>query len=219
MPRWLPRRLTPLPLLCCGLAAALAVRLAELAPAHASSAALVMNTAFAPTLAASLPAAPAGTAPADAAPRVPADAAPRPAPLGEDQVADGKLLTVIARRQAALDRREHDLDTRALQVEAASRLAQQEIAELTRMRAGLERLVVHETGVANADLDLLVGLYSNMKPAQAAAVLGKLDPPQAAVILQKLDVRAAGPILAAMEPTVALAITQEVVQRRAAFRP
>lgn len=142
----------------------------------------------------------------------------RPAPLGEDRPADGRLLAEVARRQAALDRREHELETRGVQVEAATQLAREQIAELTRMRTEIERLVVRETTAAGADLDLLVGLYANMKPPQAAAVLGKLDPPKASAILQKLDTRAAGPILAAMDPAAALAITEEIAQRHAAFR-
>ncbi|CAH2605536.1 conserved protein of unknown function (plasmid) [Rhodovastum atsumiense] len=142
----------------------------------------------------------------------------RPGPVGEDRPADGRLLAEVARRQAELDRREQELETRATQIEAASQLARQQIAELARMRAEIEKLVVHETAAANGDLDSLVGLYANMKPPQAAAVLAKLDPSKAAAILQKLDTRAAGPILAAMDPAAALAITEEVAQRRAAFR-
>ncbi len=86
------------------------------------------------------------------------------------------------------------------------------------MREQIERLVKVQSAAADADMDELVGLYENMKPVQAAAVLGKLDAPKAAAILQRLDNRNAGPILAAMDPSEALAITEEVSQRRASFR-
>ncbi len=141
-----------------------------------------------------------------------------PAPVGEDRPADGRLLAEVARRQAELDRREHGLDTRASQIAASEQLARQEIAELTRMREQIERLVKVQSTAADADMDELVGLYENMKPVQAAAVLGKLDAPKAAAILQRIDNRNAGPILAAMDPNEALAITEEVSQRRASFR-
>jgi flagellar motility protein MotE (MotC chaperone) len=142
----------------------------------------------------------------------------RPTPVGDDRPEDGRLLAEVARRQAELDRRAHELETRAAQVAAAEKLAREQIAELTRMRQQIEQLVTAQSAAADADIDALVGLYQNMKPVQAAAVLGKLEPPKAATILQRLDNRTAGPILAAMDPNAALAITEEIVQRRAAFR-
>jgi flagellar motility protein MotE (MotC chaperone) len=143
---------------------------------------------------------------------------PRPAPVGDDRPADGRLLAEVARRQAELDRREHDLDTRSAQVAAAQALAKQQIAELTKLRTQIEGLVSQQTGAADTDLVSLVGLYQNMKPQQAAAVLGKMDPPQAGLIIQRLGDRVGGPILAAMEPAAALAVTEDIARRRAAFR-
>lgn len=140
------------------------------------------------------------------------------APVGEERPADGKLLAEVARRQAELDRRQHDLETRSAQVDAAETLAKQQIAELTKLRTEIEKLVVRETGAASSDINMLVGLYQNMKPNQAAAVLGKMDPTRAGLILQHLGDRAGGPILAAMDPGAALAITEDIAQRRAAFR-
>ena len=64
-----------------------------------------------------------------------------------------------------------------------------------------------EGTACDADPGFLVGLYSNMKPVQAAA------------ILQRLDTHLGGPSLAAMDPAAALAITEQLEQRRAAFRP
>jgi flagellar motility protein MotE (MotC chaperone) len=138
-------------------------------------------------------------------------------PIGDDRPVDGHLLAEVARRKAELDRREHELQLRETQLDAAATLAHQQIAELTQLRQTVESLVKHETVAADEDMNLLVGLFSNMKPPQAAAVIGKLDPPKAALILQRLDTHMAGPILAAMDPPAALAITEEVEQRRASF--
>jgi flagellar motility protein MotE (MotC chaperone) len=143
----------------------------------------------------------------------------RASPLSDDRVADSRLLTEVGRRNLELDRREHDLRMREANVAAAEQLTRGQIAELSRMRQTIEGLLVHETRASEEDMSLLVGLYSNMKPAQAATVLGKLDAPKAALILQRLDTRMAGPILAAMDTASAVAITEEVEQRRAAFRP
>lgn len=156
-------------------------------------------------------------------------AAAQPAPLTPDQparaapsesapVVDGRLLQEVSRRQAELDRRERDLQTQAAQVAAAEQLARRQISELERLRHEVEALAAHEFSAADADLTLLVGLYSNMKPAQAAAVLGKMDAVKSAAILQHLDTRSAGPILAGMDPQAALAVTEELSQRHAGFR-
>ena len=135
------------------------------------------------------------------------------------QPADGKLIEELNRRSAALDKREHDLQTWATQIAAAERLARAQLAELGRMRAALDKVVAQESAASDEDVAELVGLYSNMKPAQAAALLGRLDPPKAAAILEKLDIHSAGPALAAMDPTVAVAITEELARRHAPLRP
>jgi flagellar motility protein MotE (MotC chaperone) len=142
----------------------------------------------------------------------------QPSPIGDQPGVDGRILAEVARRKAELDQREKALQVREEQVAAAEKLARQQIAELTQLRQAIEAQVRHESAASEADLNLLVGLFSNMKPVQAAAVIGKLDPPKAALLLQRLDTRLAGPIVAAMDPAAALAITEEVEQRRAAFQ-
>jgi flagellar motility protein MotE (MotC chaperone) len=161
-----------------------------------------------------------GAAPALAGkPLLPAAAAPAPVPAQSAQrPADGKLLEELNRRSAELDRREHDLQTWAAQIAVAERLARAQISELGQLRADVEKVVNQETAASDEDIAVLVGLYSNMKPAQAAAVLGRLEAPKAAAILEKLDIHSAGPALAAMDPQVAVAITEELSRRHAPFR-
>jgi flagellar motility protein MotE (MotC chaperone) len=156
-------------------------------------------------------AADAGTTPAQTVTADRADALARPV--------DGQALEEITRRTADLDRREHDLDLRETQVAAAEALARQDITELTTLRASVEKLISQQTNAAEGDMSLLVSLYSNMKPAQAAAVLGKMDPDKAAAILKRLDPHLAGPILAGMDPAAAVKLTEDVQQRHAAFLP
>jgi flagellar motility protein MotE (MotC chaperone) len=134
------------------------------------------------------------------------------------QPTDGKLLEELNRRSATLDKREHDLQTWATQIAAAERLARAQMAELGQMRAELEKVVAQESAASDEDIAILVGLYSNMKPTQAAALLGRLDAPKAAAILEKLDIHSAGPALAAMDPTMAVAITEELAKRHVPLR-
>jgi flagellar motility protein MotE (MotC chaperone) len=139
-------------------------------------------------------------------------------PLLEDHPIDGRFLAELNSRKAALDKREHDLDMREAKLAAAEILARKEIAQMTELRGEVEKLVVNETSGADSDLSLLAGLYSNMKPAQAAAILDKLDVPKAAAILRRLDSRMAGPVLAAMDPGLAAGVTQELGRVHAAFQ-
>jgi flagellar motility protein MotE (MotC chaperone) len=137
---------------------------------------------------------------------------------GDTLPADGRLLTELSRRKNELARREQDLQTRETQLAVAVQLAKKQMAELTQMRQALDAIVGREAAGAAGDLNLLVAFYANMKPVQAAAVLGKLEAPKAAAILQRLDARMAGPILASMDPSAALAITEELQQRRSTLR-
>jgi len=139
-------------------------------------------------------------------------------PSQAEQQADAGLVAEVARRDAQLEQREHAISLREAQVAAAAQLAERQLAELRRMRQTVEGLVAREAAASTADMKLLVGLYSNMKPVQAATVLSQLDPPKAAEILQNLEMETAGPILAAMDTAAAVKVTQELQQRGAAFR-
>lgn len=240
-PRGLKRALGPrlgLPLMLLGLAALVPGRLASLVPQGGAASGgvsagmsqgatlvlplvpplaapialrdgVVARPVIAPVLAGPLPA--ALTAPALTTPA-------RANPLGEERPADGRLLLEVARRQSEMDRRERAIEAREAQLQAAEGMARNQIAELTRLRQEMERMVAKESTAAEGDLDALVSLYVNMRPQQAAKVLERLEAPRAAVILLKIPDRQAGPILAQMEPPAALAVTQEIAGRREAFR-
>lgn len=139
-------------------------------------------------------------------------------PLGEERPGEARLLAEVMRRQAEIDRRERSLEAREARLQAAETMARAQIAELARLRAEIEQIVVRESTAAEADIDALVALYVNMRPQQAAKVLERLEAPRAAVILLKIPERQAGPIMAQMEPPAALAVTQEIAGRREAFR-
>ena len=157
---------------------------------------------------------------------VPAEAPAKPAAerdaasvmTSDDHPLDGRVLGELNRRKSELDRRERELALRESRAEAAELLARKEVSQLTALRSEVEKMVKQQTSGAESDLAMLASLYSNMKPVQAAAILGKLDSARAAAILKRLETRMAGPVLAAMEPSVAAAITEEMDKAHAAFR-
>jgi flagellar motility protein MotE (MotC chaperone) len=218
-PTWRNRVLGPrvgLPLMALGLAALVPGRLVGLAEVLPS-----WPSAVAAPVAPALPTGPVSLREGVVAlPRVSETLAGpvRANPVGEERPGDGRLLLEVGRRQSEIDRRERAVELREARVQAAEGLARTQIAELTRLREEVERLVVREGSAAEADIDALVSLYVNMRPQQAAKVLDKLEPPRAATILLKIPERQAGPILANMDPNSALAVTQEIAGRRDAFR-
>jgi flagellar motility protein MotE (MotC chaperone) len=136
----------------------------------------------------------------------------------DDYTQDARVVDALSRTKAALDRREHELDQRAAQVAAAEELARREIGQLSSLRTEVQKLVDQQTQEATADLDKLATLFSNMKPVQAAAIIGKLEVPKAAAIVRRLDTRMAGPVLAAMDPAAAASVTIELQRTHAAFQ-
>jgi flagellar motility protein MotE (MotC chaperone) len=139
-------------------------------------------------------------------------------PAVDDYTQDARIMGELARRKTALDRREKELELREAQVSAAELLARREIKELSSLRGEVEKIVTEQTNDASADLAMLAGLFSNMKPAQAAAIIGKLEIPKAAAILRRLDTRMAGPVLAAMDPSIAAGIARELDRAHAPFQ-
>jgi len=162
-----------------------------------------------------VPAAP--TTPPIAAPPTPPPASSA-AGAHDEQGADSRAMGEIARRRAALDKRERDLELREARIAAAEALARREVAALTELRGQLSKMMTQETSKADADLTLLATLYSNMKPAQAGAIMSKLDIAKAAAILRRLDTRMAGPVLASIDPDIAASISKELEKQGAAFR-
>lgn len=136
----------------------------------------------------------------------------------DDHPLDGRVLGELNRRKAELDRRERELELRESRAAAAELLARREVSQLTALRSEVEKMMKQQTSGAESDLAMLASLYSNMKPVQAAAILGKLESAKAAAILKRLETRMAGPVLAAMEPSIAAAITEEMDKAHAAFR-
>jgi len=106
-----------------------------------------------------VPAAPAP--PPTAAPSTPPPASSA-AGAHDEQGADSRAMGEIARRRAALDKRERDLELREARIAAAEAMARREIAALTELRGQLSKVITQETNKADADLTLLATLYSNM---------------------------------------------------------
>lgn len=112
----------------------------------------------------------------------------------------------IERYLETVDGRERDLQT----AEATLR------ARLTELKAMKASLRAGESGRKSAlqdDIDRLVAVYDQMKPAEAAAVLSNLPADFAAEILMRVQPETGARIIAAVEPNQAAILTTHMGAR------
>lgn len=133
--------------------------------------------------------------------------APTPSPLevkGQQQLEAERAK--LAAERTALEKKRQELT--ALQTEVAAQMA-----TLEKLRKEFLQQVEAEKQRQNKRIKHLVGLYSNMKPAAAAAVIEKLDEDIAVEIFRQMRGREAGKILANVKPELASKITKRLSER------
>ena len=63
------------------------------------------------------------------------------------------------------------------------------------------------------DLERLIALYQNMKPAEAAGIMNDLDIEVMIMVLGTMQPRVAAPIMAKMSPVRARAVSKIILER------
>lgn len=120
-----------------------------------------------------------------------------------------------------------ELRDRALRIERYMQTIDEKKAELavaeTSLRARLEELKAQKSGMRSRgdqsteavrqDIDRLVAVYDQMKPAEAAAVLSNLPPDFAAEILMRVQPETGARIIASVEPRQAAVLTAQMGAR------
>lgn len=112
----------------------------------------------------------------------------------------------IERYLQEIDRRKGDL----AEAEATVRA---KLVELKALKGGMSSRRVQDTTAVQNDIDRLVAVYDQMKPAEAAAVLTNLPPDFAAEILMRVQPDAGARIIAAVEPGQAAILTTHMGAR------
>ena len=132
------------------------------------------------------------------------------------QVTDSELevLQKLAERRAELDRRQHDIDTRARLLQATEQRIDAKIAELKRIQQTIDGLLKKHDAQKDAQLASLVKIYEAMKPADAARIFEKLDMPVLLDVIERMHERKAAPVLANMSASKAKAVTSALAERR-----
>jgi flagellar motility protein MotE (MotC chaperone) len=95
-----------------------------------------------------------------------------------------------------------------------SRISQQ-LGELERLRDEVKKLIMTYDAQEEKRLNLMVKIYENMKPEQAAQILSSLPEKQIIDILSRMKEAKSSSILASLPPALAGQITENMLQRNA----
>ena len=124
--------------------------------------------------------------------------------------AEQSVLRSLGERRKELDARERDIQLQARLLEASERRVQARIEELKEIEGRIETLFGVQEEAQEAQLMSLVTMYSNMKPKDAARILGQLDMDVLIQVVRRMSERKMAPILAAMDPVAAQELTVEL---------
>lgn len=121
-----------------------------------------------------------------------------------------------------LQRREADLDARAVQIEdrmqalgIAEAALERQLADLEAAEGRLKATLALADSAAEGDLSRLTEVYERMKAKDTAALFQEMDPGFAAGFLGRMRPEAAAAVLAGMDPGAAYAISVILAGRNA----
>ncbi|WP_255471252.1 MotE family protein [Paracoccus sp. M683] len=116
-------------------------------------------------------------------------------------------------RALRIQRYLEEMDNRERELQAAEATLRSRLTELKAMKASVRSGEVNRRSTVQNDIDRLVAVYGQMKPAEAAAVLTNLPADFAAEILMRVEPEAGARIIAAVEPNQAAVLTTHMGAR------
>ncbi|KAA9009953.1 MotE family protein [Histidinibacterium aquaticum] len=121
-----------------------------------------------------------------------------------EAISHERELLAVQKEEAAQRRAEIDLAREQLSIEAS---------QLSDLKAELQEVLAQVEAAHQGDMDRLINLYRNMKPAEAAAIMNELDLEVTVTLLGAMEERDAAPILAQLAPVRAQAISRIIFER------
>jgi flagellar motility protein MotE (MotC chaperone) len=125
-----------------------------------------------------------------------------------------EVLQSLAKRRDELDAREKALGQHEALLKAAEQEVDKKIAELTKLKTDMEKLLGQQQKDEAARIASLVKIYENMKPADAANIFNKLDMNILLDVVGRMNERKVSPILAGMDPEKAKDVTIKLAEQR-----
>ena len=121
--------------------------------------------------------------------------------------AEVNLLTSLSKRREQLDARETELGLRFNLIKAAEKRVDQRIVMLKGLETKIQRFAKVQKEQKKTQFNMLVKMYSSMKPKGAARIFNELDKKVLLGIIKNMKPQAMSAILAAMTPAKAREMT------------
>ena len=145
------------------------------------------------------------------------DTAPLPKDIADDSetssAAEVDVLTSLAKRRAALDSREAEINARADLLAAAESRVDGKIAILKQLQDKITTLLGQRDTEQEKQIASLVKTYSAMKPKDAARIFDNLSDDVLVPVAQAMKSDVLAPVLAAMNPDAAQKLTVKLASR------
>ncbi|MGR3200126.1 MAG: MotE family protein [Paracoccus sp. (in: a-proteobacteria)] len=116
-------------------------------------------------------------------------------------------------RALRIERYMQDIDARKAELATAEATLSERLKELRAQKDNLGAVRAGDTEAVRTDIDRLIAVYDQMKPAEAAAVLTNLPADFAAEILMRVRPETGARIIAAVEPRQAALLTAQMGAR------
>jgi flagellar motility protein MotE (MotC chaperone) len=113
---------------------------------------------------------------------------------------DTDYLFKLADRKKQLDKREEELNKQAALIEKQKAELTEKLAQLEDVRQKISTALQDRIKADDGKVDVLVQMYTNMKPAQAAKVFESLDEDLVIEILSRMKKKSAADILNLIKP-------------------
>jgi len=126
-----------------------------------------------------------------------------------------RLLEMIERKNRELKKREEGILLKEKNLKALEKKVLADLQKIEEALARSEEMVGIKKDLIEKNVRSLVKAYSNMKPAQAAALLERMDEGIAIIIISRMKSRNAGKVLGAMKTSIAKGISEKIAGKRA----
>lgn len=123
------------------------------------------------------------------------------------------LASELRDRALRIERYMEALEAREAQIATAEAALRARAEELRQQKSGIQSRRDGAAQAVREDIDRLVAVYDQMKPAEAAAVLTNLPPDFAAEILMRVQPETGARIIASVEPRQAALLTAQMGAR------
>ncbi len=152
-----------------------------------------------------------------------ADSIVTPATPPKDVFEDGlseerDLLASLLARQKALDEREEFLRSEEKRLRELENEVLAKIDTLQEVEKRVTALLEAAEQMKSEKYRSMAKVYESAPPAQAGAMLEKLDSKTAATIIMNMKSKSAGAVLGYVKPDKSVAITREITKEAAKFR-